>query len=209
MKNVLFVAFIATISLAAAASADASSIKANGKNAATANQGKTFKATSTKPSVIKKVKPKRRVPVIKLPPLMTQSVRQSDRRFFDKAVSSYRREFRRRGVKVDRRFVIQFPNGERKQLRAAKKHRKRMAKKSVNKEQAARNQSKAGASTGLARKGGGILKKPSRPSQVENGGWRRGQVGLPRGVQINLSKNTVKTFQATGKMRPTPRRKGG
>lgn len=214
MKNILVAAVIAAFSLSI--TAPNNTAYGHGGDMRVAMTAKTSapNANAAKHRKVKKVKQKRRVPVIKLPPTMTQTVRQNDRRFFNKAVSSYRNEFRRRGVKVGRTVVIQFPNGERRVLKSTKKHRKRKARSAVNKEQAARNQSQVGSGSRLNRAGrtgapSSILKKPSTPAQTPRGGWRRGQNGLPRGVQINLDANTTKTFQATGKMRPTPPRRGG
>jgi|GEM_PF-6972224 len=214
MKNILVAAMIAAFSLSITTPVNTAYAHGADMRVAMANKTTAPNANAAKHRKVKKVKLKRRVPVTKLPPTMTQTVRQNDRRFFNKAVSSYRNEFRRRGVRVGRTVVIQFPNGEQRVLKSTKKHRKRKAKSAVNKEQATRNQSQVGPGSRLNRAGGtgapsSILKKPSAPTAVPRGGWRRGRNGLPQGVQINLGANTIKTFQVTGKMRPTPRRRGG
>jgi len=214
MKNILVAAAIAAFSLSIATQINTAYAYGADMRVAMANKTTALTAKTAKYGKVKKVKRVRPVPVIKLPPTMTQTVRQTDRRFFNKAISSYRNEFRRRGVRVNRTVVIQFPDGQRKTLKSAKKHRKRKAKSAVNKEQATRNRSQISTGSRLNRTGGtgaspSILKKPSTPTQTPRGGWRRGQNGLPRGVQINLGANTIKTFQVTGKMRPTPRRRGG
>jgi len=115
-------------SISIASMAHASSVNKNGRK-----RSPTKWVVRKKPVKTERSAPKDSLPIVSLKGKLTQDYQRAHRRAFDKRLSAYRRRFRKNGVRVGRSLLIQFPNGERRVMEASRKHRKRKAKKSLEK----------------------------------------------------------------------------
>lgn len=213
----MIVAPSASIAAKASTAVDSSMVNKTMKVAAL---NKNAKGKSGKPrwrTRTKPVKPNRPLPIVSLKAKYTQAFRKAHRRSFDRALSRYKRRFKKTLSGGGRYLLVQFPNGERRVMQTSRKHRKRKAKKSVKPVVSDLTSTASSVLTrqpiGAGGPGNGaqpqkisaqsprlVVKAPQR-TRAQPSGRRRGPTQAGRTRTIKTSGNRVRNFKSNAQKR--------